>query len=247
MMLRVLNKINLRIKKIVIKLALKNFLSDEYDRHLKSSNAEYNKTPNERVVEYGFVFKSLLDKKALSILDVGTGLSALPSLMETCGFKVTAVDNIVDYWKGGAFNRHYHVVNDDILNTNITDTYDVVTCISVLEHINDHNKAVETMFSLLKPGGKLLLTFPYNEDTYIDNVYKMPGASWGDHVDYIAQVFSRKEINQWLEDNGGIVVNQEYWKIYTGKYHVFGDSIYPPERAKVDENYQLTCLSIEKK
>jgi SAM-dependent methyltransferase len=39
-------------------------------------------------------------------------------------------------------------------------SFDLITCISVLEHIPEDYTAVRTMWSLLKPGGKLLLTLP---------------------------------------------------------------------------------------
>ena len=103
------------------------------------------------------------------------------------------------------------------------------------------------MLSLLNPGGRLVLTFPYNENTYINNVYEKEGASWGDHVKYIAQVFSRKNIDKWLEDNNGFkIIKQEYWQNYTGEFHVFGDFIYPPKKSSTEEKHQLTCILIEK-
>lgn len=38
--------------------------------------------------------------------------------------------------------------------------YDLVTCMSVLEHIPEDRAAVETMWRALRPGGRLLLTVP---------------------------------------------------------------------------------------
>jgi len=40
------------------------------------------------------------------------------------------------------------------------ETFDLITCISVLEHIPTDRVAVETMWSLLRPGGRLILTLP---------------------------------------------------------------------------------------
>jgi SAM-dependent methyltransferase len=39
-------------------------------------------------------------------------------------------------------------------------SFDLITCISVLEHIPRDKAVIETMWSLLRPGGKLVLTFP---------------------------------------------------------------------------------------
>jgi SAM-dependent methyltransferase len=40
------------------------------------------------------------------------------------------------------------------------ESFDLITCISVLEHIPEDARAVRTMWSLLRPGGKLILTVP---------------------------------------------------------------------------------------
>ena len=39
-------------------------------------------------------------------------------------------------------------------------SFDLITCISVLEHIPQDKAVTETMWSLLRPGGKLILTLP---------------------------------------------------------------------------------------
>lgn len=39
-------------------------------------------------------------------------------------------------------------------------SFDLITCLSVLEHIPEDKDALETMWSLLRPGGKLILTLP---------------------------------------------------------------------------------------
>jgi SAM-dependent methyltransferase len=40
------------------------------------------------------------------------------------------------------------------------ETFDLITCISVLEHIPSDKEAVEKMWSLLRPGGRLVITLP---------------------------------------------------------------------------------------
>jgi SAM-dependent methyltransferase len=50
-------------------------------------------------------------------------------------------------------------------------SYEVITCTSVLEHIPEAKQAVEKMWRLLKPGGRLLLTVPCAaeaEEQFID-------------------------------------------------------------------------------
>ena len=125
---------------------------------------------NERPIEFGFVFKILGEIYPRTILDVGTGTTALPQLMRNCGFLVTATDNVHDYWPTGMSNRHYHVIDDDITNTRLSETFDLITCVSVLEHIQEPDDAMRNMFSLVKTNGHLIITCPYNEKSYEKNV-----------------------------------------------------------------------------
>ena len=66
-------------------------------------------------------------------------------------------------------NEHYDKVfrkDIDIMDMrNVADdTYDVVVCNHVLEHINDYKKALNEIYRVLKPGGKLICSFPILEN-----------------------------------------------------------------------------------
>ena len=173
--------------------------------------------PNERCVEYRFVFEAITKTAPETVLDIGTGKTALPHLMQSCGLKVTATDNIYDYWsKSGMFNRHFYVIDDDITKSRLTQTFGMVTCISTLEHIAGFESAVENMARLLKPGGHLVLTCPYTENTYVDNVYQRPGSSVNPEVTYICQSFCRVNVDRWLSQHRLTIVQQEYWQCFDG-------------------------------
>jgi len=171
---------------------------------------------------------------------------ASTSLMRNCGFLVTATDNIKDYWPSGMFNRHYYILDDDITETRIEEEFDFVSCVSVLEHIEAFDKAVACMFKLLRSGGHLAMTFPYNESKYIANVYELPGAGYGQDIPYICQVFFRCEIDGWLRDDRGRIVQQEYWRFWQGDYWTFGDQVLPPLQVGENDRHQLTCILLQK-
>ena len=204
-------------------------------------------TFNERPIEFRFVFEQLSKIYPKDILDVGTGTTALPHLMQNCGFNVTATDNIKDYWPSGMFNRHYYVVNDDITNTKMNQTFDLITCVSVLEHIKDADSAIKNMFNLLNPKGYIVLTCPYNENSYSENVYEREGSVGGEHGLYVCQAFSRENLNNWLDINDGIVIDQEYWQYFEGEYWTEGSEVIPPRQSKKDDRHQLTCILLQKK
>jgi len=212
----------------------------------KEYHAQTFDSINERPVEYEFLFRHLTKQAPKTILDVGTGLTALPHLMRTCGFVVTAIDNIKDYWPNGMINRHFYVINDDITHTSLTSKFDFITCISVLEHIKNHAAAVKSMFSNLNPGGHLILSFPYNEKNYVENVYKLPGSNVKELFPFITQAYSRRELDAWLSENGGKILQQEYWRFSTGEYWTLGDPLCPPIQVDKNELHQISCILIQK-
>ena len=202
---------------------------------------------NERPIEFAFLFRHLVKVWPKTILDVGTGKTALPHLMRNCGFLVTATDNIKDYWSSGMVNRHYHVINDDIRRTALPEKYDVITCISVLEHIQEHREAMKSMYSLLNPGGILILTCPYHEELYCPNVYKLPESSVRVNYPFVTQAFSRIELNSWLSESSFELIEQEYWCFVEGEYWTCGERIIPPRSVGVHDRHQLSCMVLRKK
>jgi len=176
------------------------------------------------------------------ILDIGTGTTALPHLMRGCGAIVSASDNITDYWPRGMFNRHYHIILDDITKTRINDKFDFITCISVLQHIENSDTAISSLISLLKPGGHLILSFPYSENRYVRNVYELPGSSYGQGNPYIVQSTSRDVLNRWFTGKNIKIVEQEYWQFWEGDYWTVGSQIIPPQKVSQPDKHQLTCI-----
>jgi SAM-dependent methyltransferase len=201
---------------------------------------------NERPVELAFLFRKLCEVYPMKILDVGTGTTALPHMMRNCGALVSASDNIKDYWPSGIFNRHYHIINDDITRSAIKEKFDFITCISVLEHIENSDAAVSNMFNLLNPNGHLILTFPYNEERYVRNVYELPGSTYGIQNSYIAQAYSRSEINRWLSERNLIIRDQEYYQFWDGEYWTVGKQIIPPKKVEKTDCHQITCIHFQR-
>jgi len=201
---------------------------------------------NERPVEYAFVFRYLAEVYPRTVLDVGTGTTALPSLIRSCGCLVTATDNVQDYWPRGMLNRHYHVIHDDITASRLSGVFDLVTCVSVLEHIEKSDQAVRNMFKLLRRGGHMILTFPYTERFYVRNVYELPGAAYGPGQPYITQSYSRTELSRWSQDNAATILAQEYWQFWDGDYWNVGARVVPPKRVSAEDKHQLTCVLLQK-
>jgi len=67
------------------------------------------------------------------------------------------------------------------------ESFDVITSISVIEHIPEDTQAIEIMWNLLKPGGRLLLTMPCASEAFEQHIdtyfHRLPVSK--DHNGYI--------------------------------------------------------------
>jgi SAM-dependent methyltransferase len=133
------------------------------------------KTPkglNERQLEWPWVLEEATQQKIRGqLLDVGSLKTNLPQKLSELGFTVTALDCRVPEPRTSS---HIRMVTGDIRSISFLDaTFDLITCISTLEHIgvkgrygviesdpDGDQKAMAEMLRLLKPEGKLLLTVP---------------------------------------------------------------------------------------
>lgn len=106
-------------------------------------------------------FRFLQMPKEARILDVGSGLSIWPFFLASKGFDVTCIDpaehsKIKDI--SNQLNIPIHVFPYDIteaIDEFEAKPFDIVTCLSVFEHIEDDTKAIQNIAKMLKPGGVL--------------------------------------------------------------------------------------------
>jgi len=120
-----------------------------------------------RIFEYKFLQEVVneLNKsnKTLTVLDVATGPFHPGSFILENGLNnVDALDLLEKpkiFKKFNKYNINY--IKDDMINTKLNKTYDLVVCISTLEHVKKENQKtfLLNMIKLTKKGGTLILTF----------------------------------------------------------------------------------------
>lgn len=58
----------------------------------------------------------------------------------------------------------------DVTNMGFVDEWDVILCVSVLEHLPEHGPAVQQLYQALKPGGRAVVVapmcFPYHDEPH---------------------------------------------------------------------------------
>jgi 2-polyprenyl-3-methyl-5-hydroxy-6-metoxy-1,4-benzoquinol methylase len=203
--------------------------------------------PNERPLEYSAALQALALTSDQDVLDIGPGMSPWPALVANCGYHVTAIDEMSKYWGGRVLNRHFHVIQDNVLSPKVKSKFGIVTCISTLEHIPEHQAAVVAMAGLLRENGILILSFPYNETRYVSNAYDLPEAChYAEHVNYICQIYNRETINSWCESSGLSLELQRYFQVFTGEYWGCGQRLRPPHEVNVADAHHLTLLVLRK-
>jgi SAM-dependent methyltransferase len=161
-----------------------DMLMERFRRH-ESLPADFGQYIDERVVEYPWLL-SRLEPATKTLLDAGSTLNNL-TILDYGGlaaykkYIVTLAPESVCYWERGI-----SYVFSDLRNLLFKDNYfDVVACISTLEHVgmdntalytgdvsfqenihDDYLKVVRELHRVLKPGGKCYITVPFGQYQY---------------------------------------------------------------------------------
>lgn len=99
------------------------------------------------------------------VLDVGCGAGLLSEAMAGEGARVTGIDlspELIDvaqlHLLESGRQAEYRVVSAEDLAAERPGSFDVVTCMEMLEHVPDPASVLRACFTLLAPGGMLLLS-----------------------------------------------------------------------------------------
>jgi len=116
---------------------------------------------------YVIVRKDLLDKsirklksKKLKLADIGCGVGRHYSTLSKYG-RVFCIDNSKEAIAACKKRGIKDAILGDAINTKLdSESIDVVCALDIIEHLDDDLGFLKEVYRILKPGGKLILTFP---------------------------------------------------------------------------------------
>lgn len=162
------------------------------------------------------------DTKGKKILDIGCGTGEYLVAASENGFDVTGIDvdkSITDYVsKEYGFNVINTLLKEGTFEEN---SFDVVVLSHVIEHLEDPNKIISTIYKILKPEGLFLMLTP-NVNSFADDFFKIySNIRYGKNITnkltpfvspYHILGFNMKSSKQLLK-------NMNFKVVYAQKYH----------------------------
>lgn len=113
--------------------------------------------------EYPFCFSHLPSTPAM-VLDAGSGFTFFPFYLGEKGFQMHCCDSQIgldDIFQKAQVAKKSHVQFKACSIGQLdypSNFFDAVCCISVFEHMHEHHSALEEIWRVIKPGGRLILT-----------------------------------------------------------------------------------------
>lgn len=97
------------------------------------------------------------------VLDAGCGYGAVPLALDRLGARVTGVDVsrfVIERNRAVLPDLRFDIIDLQTRDALPQESYDVITCFEVVEHLADFRLAINNMARALRPNGYLVLTTP---------------------------------------------------------------------------------------
>ncbi len=137
--------------------------------------------------EYPWILRNLPLKETDTVLDVGGGTCHFPAILAKRVKKI----HVGDLYSERMFKpvpENVEFLKMDASNYKSVNKYDVVLCISVLEHIENYVDAINNIKDLVKPDGYLAMTL----DLFLDNTRNCKKAD----IQKILEILNEFEIGE---------------------------------------------------
>lgn len=161
-----------------------------------------------RCFEYGATLSAIDIKGGEEILDIGTSNSSLPLFLAHKGAKITMLD-VIDkklscqqkyarrLMLKSAWDRgEIRITVQDARKMDFpNNSFDIVTCISTIEHIRDDGDmlVIDEIRRILRPGGKAIISVPYSQQFCEEN-FDYYFQRWYDYQSLYQRIINRSQL-----------------------------------------------------
>jgi len=175
------------------KVELRSFYANSFDYSYMLDYGESNVPTNDRRI---LALKK--HTKRGKYLDIGCGAGLTLNSAKKFGFEPVGVELSREVAEYAQKKWGFKVYPGDFLDVKFKEKFDAISMFYVLEHVRDPNKYFSKIFTLLKPGGTLILVVP-NINSLIARV---TGSGWDwinppKHLYY----FSKETLSAFLKNN----------------------------------------------
>lgn len=157
-----------------------------------------------RSIVFSIIKKFIMgSNKHLKIIDIGCGSGLMLGVLANFGEVLGVDDNdaALDFARQNGF---FNVKRIDIAHlgkeSDFHNKFDLVTCLDVMEHVNDDEFLIREIFQILKPDGYVLIAVPaYN-------------FLWSEHDEALdhKRRYTASELHRKLNDAGFKVIKRSY-------------------------------------
>ncbi len=188
----------------------------------------------------------IFSEKSL-IIDIGGGLRIDPSKNNRCG-AIHGLDELSDMAKKVDYkildkvaDFHPDILGDIHALPFADNSIDAITCVYVLEHVEEPQKAVKEMYRVLKPGGYCWIEVPFlfyyhPMEGYYKDFYRFTY----DGLEYLTRDFKRVEIRN---HRGALATVMNLLPLFSKKTRFFEliDKLIGKEGSRQTSNYLVFC------
>lgn len=205
--------------------------SIEYYRNIESTLGELVRPQHPaRMWEYGTILKLLEKCSYKTVVDIGGSGSALPQCFATRGLDTTIIDFDDESERikkqNTVLNTDVKFIAADFLNTE-PKKYDIVVCVSTIEHVPDDDAFFLKMLDSCNDGGLVYITC----DFFISPIHPNEPPTYKNWVNRTYTKEKLIEMTKIAKDRGFSLVNGMYNWVWNGP-HVY--------------NYNFASLILEK-
>lgn len=122
------------------------------------------------------------------LIDIGAGSGLMMKFFKSNGFLVDGIEyekKYVEKMKADKGLSKSLITQGDITKIKGKEDYDFVVSADVIEHIEDHERAVKNLFSFVKPGGMMIVAVPAHQ-----YLYSQRDRDWGHYRRYSKSLLS---------------------------------------------------------